>query len=145
MWIPLLGSPELHRPNHSLRWNGYTTPPPPIICGRRRPLLLIADNLSASRRCHFCCVLIYLFCCCNFRRWLKKVIRKFWGLRIERNFFRNLWKQFFWSPTPRRCRQFFGTGGAPPSTQLRRRKALFLSLSAIVLTDNKVARALHDC
>src|SRR6218665_3647383 len=36
-------------------------------------------------------------------------------LRIERNFFVNLRKTFFWPPTPRcRRRRFFGTGGAPP-------------------------------
>jgi len=44
-------------------------------------------------------------------------------LRIERNFFGNLWKKHFWPPTPRRGR-FFGTGGSPPPpTKIDRRAA----------------------
>src|SRR6218665_4043184 len=61
----------------------------------------------------------------------KKVPKKI--LRIERNFFVNLRKQFFGRPrrARRRRRRFFWTGGAPPPpTEIDRRAAADTMTSA---------------
>ena len=77
-----------------------------------------ADNLSARLRWHFCCLLIFM----QFRIHDKKGHQKI--VRIEWNFFGNLWEKCLATNAASRRRRFFGTCGAPsPLTKIDRRAA----------------------
>src|SRR6218665_1984036 len=74
----------------------------------------------------------------------KKVPKKI--LRIERNLLVNLRRNCFWLPTPRRRRQFFWTGSAPPSENDRRAAAdTMTSAHSSTKNQGRLLRTKRDC